>query len=363
VEAADKGPFPHFMLKEIHEQPVVLRQLASKLVRCPGSDKLPNSVPEFNAEHVPVPDSLLRRIQRIVIVAQGTAYHAGMIGRNMIERCARVPVQVEFGADFRYRDPVLDPNVLVLAISQSGETADTLGAVQLAKDAGCPTLGIINAVGSSIARLCEHVIHMHVGPEIGVASTKAFTGQIAALYVFAIRMGLAREALAPADARRRVRDLMQVPVRVEEILTQADEIQRLSEKYMYAQNALYLGRGTGFPHAEGYDAAEMKHGPIALIDQRMPSVFLALKGSRYEKIISNLREVKSRGGRIIAIASHDDGEIQQWADDIIRVHDDRGIMNSIVCAVPLQLIAYYVAVARGNDPDKPRNLAKSVTVE
>jgi glutamine---fructose-6-phosphate transaminase (isomerizing) len=289
-----------------------------------------------------------------------------------------VPVQVEYGSDFRYRDPVVDPSVLVVAVSQSGETADTLGAVRLARERGCKTLCVVNVEGSTLARESDGAVYMHVGPEIGVASTKAFTGQIAALYVLAIHLGILRGTLPAPEARRRVEDLLQVPFRVEEVLDQAERIKTVALKLKDAEHALYLGRGTGFPlalegalklkevsyiHAEGYDAAEMKHGPIALIDEKMPVVFLALQGRRYDKILSNVQEVRARGGRVFIIASHDDQHIQSQAEDVIRIHDDRGIMNSIVCAVPLQLIAYYIAVARGCDVDKPRNLAKSVTVE
>ena len=377
AEDAERGGYPHFMLKEIHEQPGALRRLAGTLVASAGSTS-PLTAPVLQLENFPLTDEAIRKISRVVIVAQGTAFHAGLVARNMIERVARILVSVEYGSDFRYRDPVIDPSVLVIAVSQSGETADTLGAVRLARERGCTTLSVINAVGSTIARESHGVIYMRAGPEIGVASTKAFTAQIAALYVLAIKLGMVRGTLSPADAVRRVEDLLQVPGRVEEVLTRAEQVKAVALKYKDATNALFLGRGTGFPlalegalklkeisyiHAEGYDAAEMKHGPIALIDERMPVVVLALKGRRYDKIVSNIQEVKARGGRVIVIASHDDPEIAQKVDDVIRIHDDRGIMNSIVCAIPLQLFAYYISVARGCDVDKPRNLAKSVTVE
>ncbi|MCZ7648863.1 MAG: glutamine--fructose-6-phosphate transaminase (isomerizing) [Planctomycetota bacterium] len=375
VADVERGGFAHFMLKEIHEQPGALRTLAQRLVADPGGE---GAFPSFHLPGLKVDDEYLRRVNRIVMVGQGTALHAAMVGRNMIERTARIPVQVEFGSDFRYRDPVLDPNVLVMAVSQSGETADTLGAIRHARQEGCKTVSIVNVEGSTLARESDGVVYMHVGPEIGVASTKAFTGQLAALYVFALRLGILRGKLDPEDARRRVHDLLQVPVRIEEALAHDARIREVALKYKDAANALYLGRGTGWPlalegalklkevsyiHAEGYDAAEMKHGPIALIDEKMPVVILALSGRRYEKILSNIQEVKARGGRVIAIASHDDREIGKLVDDVLPVHDDRGIMNSAVCAVPLQLIAYHIAVARGCDVDKPRNLAKSVTVE
>jgi glucosamine--fructose-6-phosphate aminotransferase (isomerizing) len=386
-EAAERGGYPHFMLKEIYEQPGTLRRLAKNLVADPGSGALAQghaaangqaTPPVFNLGSLAQWDEALRSASRLVIVAQGTAFHAGLVGRNMIERTARLPVSVEYGSDFRYRDPVLDPSVVVIAISQSGETADTLGAVRVAHERGCRTLAVINTAGSAIARESDGVVYMDCGPEIGVASTKAFTAQIAALYVLAIHLGLLRGTLPPAEAVRRVEDLLKTPGRVEEVLAGAQGIQAVAEKYKHAQNALFLGRGTGYPlalegalklkeisyiHAEGYDAAEMKHGPIALIDEKMPVVVLALKGRRYDKILGNIEEVKARGGRIIAIAGHDDPVLASRVDNLIAIPDDGGIMNSIVCAVPLQLFAYYIAVARGCDVDKPRNLAKSVTVE
>ncbi len=320
----------------------------------------------------------VRSKSRIVLVGQGTAFHAGLVARNMIERCARIPAYAEYGSDFRYRDPILDPSVLVIAVSQSGETADTLGAVRIARERGCRALAVINTVDSTIARESDGVIYMGVGPEIGVASTKAFTGQIAALYVLALQIGLLRGTLTPAEAARRVHDLLQVPGRIEEFLGRAQQVEPVALKYKDHTNALFLGRGTGFPlalegalklkeisyiHAEGYDAAEMKHGPIALIDENMPVIVLALRGRRYDKILSNIQEVKARGGRVIAIASREDDQIGKVVDDVISIHDDGSIMNAIVCAVPLQLFAYHIAVARGCDVDKPRNLAKSVTVE
>jgi glucosamine--fructose-6-phosphate aminotransferase (isomerizing) len=273
---------------------------------------------------------------------------------------------------------VLDESVLVIAISQSGETADTMGGVQLANERGCPTLGIVNVEGSTIAREVDGVIYTQAGPEIGVASTKAFTAQIAACYALAIYLGQLRGYLPQDEAVRRVGDLTTAPQRVEQALAQHDRISALANKYTQIRNFLYLGRGTGFPlalegalklkevsyiHAEGYDAAEMKHGPIALIDEHMPTFVIALKGRRYPKVLSNIQEIRARGGRVIAVASHDDDSIDQHVDDVIRIRDDKGIMNSLSVAVVLQLWAYETAVALGRDVDKPRNLAKSVTVE
>jgi len=302
-----------------------------------------------------------------------------MVGRNMIERTARVGVQVDNASDFRYRDPIVDSRTLVIAISQSGETADTLGAVREAKARGARTLGFVNVPGSSIARECDHLLPLRAGPEIGVASTKAFTSQITALYLFAIHLGYVRGRFAEADLARRVRDVVGVADGVQAFLSsRADEVRGIALKYVGAKTALFLGRGTGFPlalegalklkeisyiHAEGYHAAEMKHGPIALIDEEMPVVVLALQGRRYSKIRSNIEEVRARGGRVIALASEGDGEIRACAEDVIPIRAESGIMNSVLAAVPLQLLAYHIAAARGLNVDQPRNLAKSVTVE
>jgi len=384
TDAAERGGFPHFMLKEIYEQPITLHRLASELVTEGGSagetgtDDDDGTPPIFALGRAGSDKDSAAKVNRVVLVAQGTAFHAAMVGRNLIERAARIPAEAELASDFRYRDPIIDKTVLVIAVSQSGETADTLGAVRVSKEAGCRVIGVINVVGSTIARECDGVIYTRCGPEIGVASTKAFTGMIAALYVAAIDLGVARGALSAAEARRRVSDLVGTPQRVEALLAGADSVKRVALKYKDAKNFLFLGRGTGWPlamegalklkevsyiHAEGYNAGEMKHGPIALIDENMPVLVIALKGRRYEKIIGNIQEVKARGGRVIAIASEDDERIGSLVDDVIRIRDDSGVMNSILCAVPLQLIAYYIAVALGRDVDNPRNLAKSVTVE
>jgi glucosamine--fructose-6-phosphate aminotransferase (isomerizing) len=384
AEAAERGGYPHYMLKEIYEQPVTLHKLASELVLDPGAQGDPNEAtdpgtpPSLNVDGGTLSPEFLSGVTRVILVAQGTAFHAAMIGRNLIERVARTPAFAELGSDFRYREPLIDKSVLVIAVSQSGETADTLGAVRVAREAGCKVLGVVNVFGSTVARECDSVIYIRSGPEIGVASTKAFTGMVAALYVAAIHMGLAREVLPWAEARRRVSDLLSIGQRVEAVLAEAEPIKKVALKYAQAKNFLFLGRGTGWPlamegalklkevsyiHAEGYNAGEMKHGPIALIDENMPVLVIALKGRRYEKIVGNIQEVKARGGRVIAIASDDDTRIDSLADDVLRIRDDSGVMNSVLCAVPLQLIAYYIAVALGRDVDNPRNLAKSVTVE
>ncbi|HOX04892.1 MAG TPA: glutamine--fructose-6-phosphate transaminase (isomerizing) [Planctomycetota bacterium] len=367
--AIQKEGYAHFMLKEIHEQPRAIEDTLRGRV-APGLIGV-----EFGEE---LPAGLLAGMQRMVIVGMGTSWHAGLIGRNMIERLARLPVQVDYAADFRYRDPVIDEHTLVLAISQSGETADTLEAVRLAKSLGVRTAVIANVVDSSLAREADGVLYTRAGPEVGVASTKAFTSQITALCMLAIRLGLERGALAKAEAVRRINDLCATGGELRKVLDTGAAVERLAGKYAQARDFLFLGRGAGYPlalegalklkevayiHAEGYHAAEMKHGPIALVDANMPVLFLALKGRRYEKIMSNIQEIRARGGRVIAVASLGDEEIVNQADDVLYVPDEVGMMNAVLATVPLQLLAYHVAVARGCDVDRPRNLAKSVTVE
>ena len=375
AEASQKDGFDHYMLKEIYEQPTVLENMFRNRLRLPPADA---TDPEFAFEGVDLPDDYFRGVSRIVMLAQGTAYNACMVGRNMFERTTKIPAYPEYAADFRYRDPILDPSVLVIAVTQSGETMDTLHAVRLAKEAGCKVLAVVNVVGSSIAREADSVFYLNCGPEIGVASTKAFTAMIAGLYFLALRIGQIRGALDRKELRRRVRDLLGIGYRLQGVLAADSAIKDIALKYKDARNFLFLGRGTGWPlamegalklkevsyiHAEGYDAAEMKHGPIALVDENMPVLFIALKGRRYDKVIGNIQEVKARKGRVIALASHDDWTIGDLADDVIRIRAESGIMNSICCAVPLQLLAYHIAVARDSDVDKPKNLAKSVTVE
>ncbi len=371
AERVEKGGYDHFMLKEIFEQPWAIRQtLEGRIDLAREAVTLDETAPS---------DEVLKSLERVVIVACGTAWHAGLIGRNMIERTARVPVQVDYASEFRYRDPIVDGKTLVIAVSQSGETADTLGALREARSRGARTLGIVNVPGSTVARESDFLLRTRAGPEIGVASTKAFTSQIVALYLLAIELGRVRGTLPESEMRRRVRDVLGVADRVQALLSsRAEDIERIALKYVGARNALYLGRGTGFPlalegalklkeisyiHAEGYHAAEMKHGPIALIDEEMPVVVLALRGRRYPKILSNIEEVRSRGGRVIALASDGDDGIRAVAEDVIYIRAESGIMNSVLAAVPLQLFAYYIAAARGLDVDQPRNLAKSVTVE
>jgi glucosamine--fructose-6-phosphate aminotransferase (isomerizing) len=377
AEAAEKDGFDHYMLKEIHEQPAALEGLVRRRVLAAGASGAADAPPRFDLEGVTLAADAIRDVRRIVLVGQGTAYHAAMVGRNMLERVMRVPCYAEYASDFRYRNPVLDPSVLVVALTQSGETLDTLEAVRLARQQGCRVLAAVNVVGSSIARESDDVFYMHMGPEIGVASTKAFTGMLASLYLLAIHLGLTRRTLSAAEARRRVADLAGVGARCQSVLATAPYIRQIARRYKDARNALFLGRGTGWPlamegalklkevsyiHAEGYNAAEMKHGPIALIDEEMPVIVIALRGRRYEMILGNIQEVKARGGRVLAIASHDDDYLHTVADDVLYIRAESGIMNSILCALPLQLLAYTIAAMNGCDVDKPKNLAKSVTV-
>jgi glucosamine--fructose-6-phosphate aminotransferase (isomerizing) len=369
LSAIEKGGYEHFMLKEIMEQPQSLRDvMRGRLLEEEGNARLGG---------VTISDTELSQIDRIVITACGTSWHAGLIGEYMLEEMARIPVEVEYASEFRYKNPVIQDGTLVLAISQSGETADTLAALQEAKRHGAPTMGIVNAVGSSIARATDFGVYLHAGPEIGVASTKAFTSQIVALALFSLYMGR-RRGLSVLDGRRVVAALHELPGQVQEILDGADEIQHLAERYADASNFLYLGRGYQFPvalegalklkevsyiHAEGYPAAEMKHGPIALIDDNMPVVFLAPRDGVYGKVVSNIEEVKARHGRVIAVVSDGDGELDDKVDHLLRIPQTIPQLLPVLATIPLQLMAYHVAILRGCDVDQPRNLAKSVTVE
>ncbi len=369
LEMAEKGGFPHFMLKEIFEQPTSLRNaLAGRLI------------PETGKAHlggVNLSEDEIANLSRIVITACGTSWHSGLIGEYLMEEYLRIPVEVEYASEFRYRDPILDKNDLVIVISQSGETADTLAAMREGKSRGAKAYGICNVVGSTIAREADGGTYLHAGPEIGVASTKAFTSQIAVLVL--LTMYLARKRL-PDFSRgpELARALSLLPGQVQGILDQSDKIRELALDYSTHNNFLYLGRGYNFPvalegalklkeisyiHAEGYPAAEMKHGPIALIDDKMPVVVIALKDNAYEKIMGNVEEVKARGGRIIAIASEGDGEIADKVDHVIYIPATIPGLSPILSVIPLQLLAYHIAVLRGCNVDQPRNLAKSVTVE
>jgi glutamine---fructose-6-phosphate transaminase (isomerizing) len=366
--SAEKGGYAHFMLKEIHEQPRALRDTMQ--------DRIKDGTIKF--EELTMDPEVFKNINRVVFTACGTSWHSSLIGEYLIEQYVKLPCEVEYAAEFRYRHPIVDEKTLVIAISQSGETADTIGAVWEAKSRGAKVLSICNVVGSTIARESDGVLYTYAGPEIGVASTKAFTTQLEILYLFSIYLANLRGQLSNSDVEKMIDDLSEIPQRVELILDQEEKIEKLSEKLYKTTNALYLGRGKGFPialegalklkevsyiHAEGYSAAEMKHGPIALIDKNMPVVVIALKGRRYEKILGNVEEVKARGGRVIAIAVEGDTEITEKADEIIYIPNTTEALSPILAVVPLQLLAYYIAIKRGCHVDQPRNLAKSVTVE
>jgi len=369
LEEIEKGGYDHFMLKEIMEQPRTLEDsMRGRLLEEEGTTKL-GGINQYV-------DKLVAA-KRIIIVACGTSWHAGLIGECVLEEFARIPVEVEYASEFRYRDPIVDEGTIVIAISQSGETADTLAALQEARRKGAVTLGICNVVGSSIARETEAGIYIHAGPEIGVASTKAFTSQVTVLALLAILLGR-RKGISSAQGRWIVRELKQLPKLVGKILDNVEPIKRLAERFKDSRNFLYLGRGYNYPialegalklkeisyiHAEGYPAAEMKHGPIALIDKNMPVVFIATQDGTYEKVLSNIEEVKAREGIVIAVCTEGDQEMAGKADYILEIPRTMNFLMPILSVIPLQLLAYYIAVLRGCNVDQPRNLAKSVTVE
>ena len=365
----ERGGFDHFMLKEIFEQPESLENtLRGHLLDDEGSARV---------HGLNMTDEELKQINRIVITACGTSWHAGLIGEYMLEELARIPVEVEYASEFRYRNPVVDERTLVIAISQSGETADTLAAIHEAKLRGARTLGLVNVVGSTIAREVDGGLYLRAGPEVGVASTKAFTSQVAALTLVTLRLARLRN-LGIMQGRAIIEALRKIPAQIREILDRAPEIEALAEQFWQSNNALYLGRGVNFPvalegalklkeisyiHAEGYPAAEMKHGPIALIDENMPVVFIAPKDTVYGKIVSNIEEVKARGGRVIAIVNERDAEMNRLTDFCFVIPTTLNVLTPLLTIIPLQLFSYYVAVRRGCNVDQPRNLAKSVTVE
>ena len=369
LSTIEKAGFAHFMLKEIFEQPQSLRNtLRGRLMVEEGTARL-GGLNMSPAE--------LRAITRVVITACGTSWHAGMIGEYLIEELARIPVEVEYASEFRYRNPILEPGTLVVAISQSGETADTLAAMREAKRRGARVLGFCNVVGSTIARESDGGVYIHAGPEIGVASTKAFTSQVASLALLTLYLGRLGE-LSSETGEALAKELEQIPEKIERILAGAERVKAIAKAYAHHNNFLYLGRGYNFPvalegalklkeisyiHAEGYPAAEMKHGPIALIDQNMPVVFICTQDSAYEKVLSNMEEVRARRGKIIAIASEGDDHVATKADHVIYIPKTVGPLTPLLSVVPLQLLAYHIAVERGCDVDQPRNLAKSVTVE
>jgi glucosamine--fructose-6-phosphate aminotransferase (isomerizing) len=367
---AEKGGYKHFMLKEIHEQPRAVRDtIAGRLLEGEGDVYL---------EDLTFSDRQLASVKRMVIVACGTSWHAALVGKFYIEGYCRIPVEIDIASEFRYRNPVIDDNTLVMVISQSGETADTLAALREAKTRGAMVMAICNVVDSSIAREAGSVIYTHAGPEIGVASTKAFVTQLTALYLFTIRLGHANCSIDAASGQRMITALKKVPALLEECLQLNDATEKIAKKYMNARDFLYLGRGKNFPialegalklkeisyiHAEGYPAGEMKHGPIALIDEEVPVVMLVPKNSAYEKTVSNMEEVIARSGRVIALCSAGDEEILDRAEDVISIPSLDEDLDPLLLSVPLQLLAYHIAVLKGTDVDQPRNLAKSVTVE
>ena len=370
----DHEGFPHFMLKEIFDQPNVLRDcMSGRVIESPFThhpDVLLSAVRGHRRE--------LLQAKRIVIVSCGTSWHAGLIGKQLIEHFCRIPVEVAYASEFRYSNPVIEPNDVVMAISQSGETADTLAAIQMAKEKGALIFGIVNGVGSSIARESDTGTYIHVGPEIGVASTKAFTGQVVVLTMIALALGMAKGTIEEDEFEETIKELQLIPDKIKKVLEQNDKIQKLAVKFTFAHNFLYLGRGWNYPvalegalklkeisyiHAEGYPAAEMKHGPIALVDEEMPVVFIATHHKLYRKIISNMQEVISRKGHIIAIVTEGDEEIKNMVDEVIEVPQTLACLAPLLSVIPLQLLSYHVAVAKGLNVDQPRNLAKSVTVE
>lgn len=369
LEQIEKGGYEHFMLKEIHEQPETIADaMRGRLIDDEGTVKLGGLTD--------VLDRLLAA-RRILITACGTSWHAALVGEYMLEQYARIPVEVEYASEFRYRNPILHSDDIVFLISQSGETADTLAALREAKTRGATVLGICNVVGSSIARESHAGVYIHAGPEIGVASTKAFTSQLTVLSLITLLLARSR-TMSLAEGQAIVRALRHIPAQVQEILATASLIKEIAIQYSGTNNFLYLGRGYNFPvalegalklkeisyiHAEGYPAAEMKHGPIALIDENMPVVFIAPKDGTYEKVMSNIQEVRARRGRVIVIASDIDDQIQTLADHVIRIPSTLDFLTPILATIPLQLLAYYMAMERGCNVDQPRNLAKSVTVE
>lgn len=370
LEILEKGGYDHFMLKEIYEQPRSIRDcMRGRIYPAQGNVQL-GGIKEYTEK--------LKNIDRIIIVACGTSWHAGLVGEYLIEEYARVPVEVEYASEFRYRNPIITEKDLVIAISQSGETADTMAAIELAKEKGATIFGICNVVGASIPRTTHAGVYTHAGPEIGVASTKAFTAQVTVLTLMAFYIAQQRGAITQSKLVEHLTGLNEVPELVEQALKSNDHIRKIAAKFKDSSNCLFLGRGSSFPvalegalklkeisyiHAEGYPAAEMKHGPIALIDDDMPVVFIATKDSSYEKVISNIQEVKARKGHVIAIVTEGDTEVKGMADYVIEIPQSDQAFVPLLATIPLQLLAYHIAVMRDCNVDQPRNLAKSVTVE
>ncbi len=369
LDQIERGGFDHFMLKEIFEQPATVENcMRGRLLPEQGTSKLGG---------LNMTDEELLRFDNILITACGTSWHSALIGEHMLESLARIPVEVEYASELRYRNPIVTDRTLCIVISQSGETADTLAAMREAKARGARTYGIVNVVGSTIARESDGGIYVHAGPEIGVASTKAFTSQVIALMLFSLKLARLR-ALSMVDGKAIIEEMQALPGKIKQILDRAPEVEKIAEEFKNAQNFLYLGRGYSFPtalegalklkeisyiHAEGYPAAEMKHGPIALIDEKMPVVFITPHDSVFDKVVSNVQEVKARGGRVIAITTRDEDALEGKLDYEFRIPETKDMLSPVLASVPLQLLAYYIAVKRGANVDQPRNLAKSVTVE
>lgn len=370
LESIEKGGYDHFMLKEIYEQPnSVMDSMRGRLRADEGEIKMGGIV-----DH----EKKFEKAKRIIFVACGTSWHACLVGEYLFEEFARVPVEVEYASEFRYRNPIIYQDDIVIAISQSGETADTLAAVELAKSKGATVLGVCNVVGSSIARATHGGSYTHAGPEIGVASTKAFTAQVTVLTLMALHMAKVRGTIAETRYHQLLYEMAAIPEKIKEVLNLNDQLREIAYKYKDSRNALYLGRGVSFPvalegalklkeisyiHAEGYPAAEMKHGPIALIDEEMPVFVIATKGANYEKVVSNIQEVKARKGKITAVVTHGDKEVKEIADHVIEIPETDEFLVPLISVIPWQLLSYHVAVMRGCNVDQPRNLAKSVTVE
>lgn len=370
LDAIEKGGYEHFMLKEIHEQSKSIADSLRGRFNPASAELYMRSLKEY--EHK------IKNLKRIIIIGCGTSWHAGLVAEYLFEDIARVPVEVEYASEFRYRNPVIHEDDLVIAISQSGETADTLAAIELAKEKGATIFGLCNVVGSSIPRASHAGAYTHAGPEIGVASTKAFTAQVSVLILWALGFANIRGSITATELRSYMSELETIPEKVTETLQCEPLVKDLAAHYKDAKNFLYLGRGYGFPvalegalklkeisyiHAEGYPAAEMKHGPIALIDEEMPVVVIATKANHYEKVISNIQEVKARKGKIIAIVNKGDVKVKEMADHYIEIPETRSALEPLIATIPLQLLSYYIAVMRGCNVDQPRNLAKSVTVE
>jgi glucosamine--fructose-6-phosphate aminotransferase (isomerizing) len=369
LDQIERGGFDHFMLKEIFEQPATVENcMRGRLLVDQGTSKLGG---------LNMTDEELLKFDNILITACGTSWHSALIGEHMLESLARIPVEVEYASELRYRNPIVTDKTLCIVISQSGETADTLAAMREAKSRGARTYGIVNVVGSTIARESDGGIYVHAGPEIGVASTKAFTSQVIALLLFTLKLARLRN-LSMVDGKEIIEEMLKLPSKIQSILDRAGEVETIAEEFKNAQNFLYLGRGYSFPtalegalklkeisyiHAEGYPAAEMKHGPIALIDEKMPVVFITPHDSVFDKVVSNVQEVKARGGRVIAITTRDEEVLAGKLDYEFRIPETKDMLTPVLASVPLQLLAYYIAVKRGANVDQPRNLAKSVTVE